>query len=81
MTDKWNEWGTDKGHKLVEYACQCVNIPDDPAAPKTTEDCVGNYEYVPNASWKGAGACTSTFKGGGKMSLLRSPERSVSVMK
>ena len=40
-----------------------------------------DYEYVPNGSWKGAGACTSTFKGGDKMSSLRSPERSVSVMK
>ena len=40
-----------------------------------------DYEYVPDGSRKGAGACTSTFKGGDKMSSLGSPERSVSVMK
>jgi hypothetical protein len=81
VNDKWDETEPDKGYKLVDYAGRCVNIPDDPAAPKTTEDCAGNYEYMPNGSWKGAGACTSTFKGGYKMLFLRSPERSVSVIK
>ena len=63
-TDKWNESEPDKGHKLVDYAGRYVAIPDDPAAPKNTGDCVGKYEYMPDKSWKGAGTCTVTFKGG-----------------
>jgi hypothetical protein len=63
VVDKWNEKEPDKGHKLVDYAGRCVNIPDDPpATPKSTDDCVGKYEYMPNGSWKGAGTCTKTFK-------------------
>ena len=54
VIDKWDEKEPDKGHKLVDYAGRCVNIPDDPAAPKITEDCVGNYEYMPDGSWKGS---------------------------
>ena len=38
--------------------------PDDPAALKNTGDCKGKYEYMPDGSWKGAGTCTVTFKGG-----------------
>ena len=55
-----------KGHKLVDYAGRCVDIPDDPAAPKYTEDCAGKYEYMPDKSWKGSGTCTDTYKGGDK---------------
>jgi hypothetical protein len=40
VTDKWDEKEVEKGHKLVDYAGRCVGIPDDPAAPKYTEDCV-----------------------------------------
>ena len=43
--DKWE--APDKGHKLVDYAGRCVDIPDDPAAPKSAADCVGKYEYMP----------------------------------
>ena len=68
VIDKWDEKEPDKGHKLVDYAGRCVNIPDDPAAaPKSTEDCVGKYEYMPDGSWKGTGTCTNTFKGGDTM--------------
>jgi len=67
VNDKWNESEPDKGHKLVDYAGRCVNIPDDPAAPKATADCVGKYEYMPDKSWKGSGTCTYTFKGGDKL--------------
>ncbi len=66
VVDKWNESEPDKGHKLVEYAGRCVIIPDDPAAPKYTQDCAGKYEYMPDGSWKGAGACTDSFKDGDK---------------
>ena len=48
VNDKWDEKEPEKGHKLVDYAGQCVNIPDDPAAPKSTADCVGKYEYMPD---------------------------------
>ena len=50
-------------------AGRCVNIPDEPAAtPMATDDCVGNYEYMPDGSWKGTGTCDLTFKGGDKLS-------------
>ena len=42
-------------------------IPDDPAAPKSTADCVGKYEYMPDGSYKGSGTCTFKFKGGDTM--------------
>ena len=69
VNDKWNESEPDKGHKLVDYAGRCVNIPDDAAAPKYTGDCVGKYEYMPDKSWKGSGTCTYTYKGGDKVNL------------
>jgi hypothetical protein len=67
INDKWDEKEVDKGHKLVDYAGRCVNIPDEPAAPKYTEDCVGKYEYMPDESWKGSGSCTYNFKSGDKI--------------
>jgi hypothetical protein len=67
VNDKWDEKEVDKGHKLVDYAGRCVAIPNDPAAPKYIEDCVGKYEYMPDGSWKGAGSCTWTFKDGDKI--------------
>jgi hypothetical protein len=65
--DKWGEKEPEKGHRLIDYAGRCVNIPDDPAAPKYTGDCVGKYEYMPDGSWKGSGTCTQTFKSGDKI--------------
>jgi hypothetical protein len=67
VNDKWDETEPDKGHKLVDYAGRCVDVPDDPTAPKSTADCVGKYEYMPDQSWKGSGTCTYTFKGGDKL--------------
>ena len=67
VVDKWDEKEPEKGHKLVDMAARTVAIPDDPAAPKYTEDCVGKYEYMPDESWKGGGTCTYTFKSGDKM--------------
>ena len=63
INDKWDEKEVERGHKLVDYAGRCVNIPTDPAAPKYTEDCTGKYEYMPDESWKGSGTCTYNFKG------------------
>jgi hypothetical protein len=68
INDKWDRKEVEKGHKLVDYAGRCVHIPDDSAAPFAT-DCVGNYEYMPDESWKGTGTCTNTYKGGDKTSL------------
>jgi hypothetical protein len=67
-TDKWDEKEPEKGHKLVDFAGRCINVPTDPAAPKNAGDCVGNYEYMPDESWKGSGTCTYTFKGGDTVS-------------
>src|SRR5262245_19480928 len=66
VNDKWDVKEPEKGHKLVDYAGRCVNVPDDAAAPKSTADCVGNYEYMPDGSWKGTGTCTYSYKGGDK---------------
>ena len=63
IVDKWKETEPEKGHKLVEYTGRCVAIPNEPAAPKATCTCTGNYEYMPDGSWKGAGSCTDTYQG------------------
>jgi hypothetical protein len=42
VVDKWDETEPEKGHKLSDVAMRCVFIDDDPAVPKTTEECVGN---------------------------------------
>jgi len=64
VNDKWDVKEPEKGHKLVDYAGRCVIIPDDPSIPKSTAECVGKYEYMPDESWKGSGTCTYTYKGG-----------------
>jgi len=64
VNDKWDVKEPEKGHKLVDYAGRCVNVPDDTAAPKSTADCAGKYEYMPDGSWKGSGTCTYIYKGG-----------------
>jgi hypothetical protein len=66
VNDKWDEKEPEKGHKLVDAIQRCVEIPDDSAAPKYSQDCKGKYEYMPDSSWKGAGTCTDSFKGGDK---------------
>ena len=69
VIDKWDEKEPEKGHKLVDYAGRCINVPNDPAAlPLASEDCTGNYEYMPDGSWKGSGTCNLTFRGGDKLS-------------
>ena len=35
---EWNESEPDKGYKLIECACRCVDIPENPAAPKSSGD-------------------------------------------
>jgi hypothetical protein len=67
VNDKWDVKEPEKGHKLVDYAGRCVTVPDDPAAPKQTMECTGNYEYMPDGSWKGSGTCNHTVKGGDKL--------------
>jgi len=45
-----------------------VLIPDDVAEPTISQDCAGNYEYMPDGSWKGTGTCTDNYPEG-KISL------------
>jgi hypothetical protein len=66
VNDKWTESEPEKGHKLADLVQRCVLIPNDPAAPKFTQDCVGKYEYMPDKSWKATGTCTDTDKSGDK---------------
>ena len=68
VNDKWDVKEPEKGHKLVDAAMRCVLIPDDPAEPTISQDCVGNYEYMPDESWKGTGTCTDNYPDG-KISL------------
>ncbi len=67
VTDKWDETEIEKGHKLAEFVGRCVVVPDDPAAPKYTEDCAIKYEFMPDESWKATGSCTWNFKDGDKV--------------
>jgi hypothetical protein len=69
VVDKWDESEPEKGHKLANYAGRCVIIPDASNASKYAEECVGNYEYVPDGSWKAAGTCTADLKDGDKLFL------------
>src|SRR5262245_50742251 len=64
VIDKWDENEPDKGHKIADAAVRCVDIPNDPAAPKYTQVCPGKYEYMPDGSWKASGTCTDTYKDG-----------------
>jgi hypothetical protein len=64
VTDKWDVKEPEKGHKLVDAAMRCVLIPEDPAEPAYSEDCVGKYEYMPDESWKGSGTCTDNYPDG-----------------
>lgn len=64
VNDKWEVKEPEKGHKLVDAAMRCVLIPDDPAEPTITQDCAGNYEYMPDESWKGTGTCTDNYPDG-----------------
>ena len=64
VMDKWDEKEVDKGHKLVDAVARCIDIPNDPAAPKYTQVCAGKYEYMPDESWKASGTCIDTYKSG-----------------
>ena len=64
VTDKWDVKEPEKGHKLVDAAMRCVLVPDDPAEPTISQDCVGKYEYMPDESWKGSGTCTDNYPDG-----------------
>ena len=75
VNDKWDEKEVEKGHKLVDYAGRCVNVPSDPAATKVAMDCVGKYEYMPDESWKASGTCTHTYKGRPGDTVLRAGRR------
>jgi hypothetical protein len=67
LTDTWNETEVEKGHKLADWVGRCIAVPDDPAAPKYTEECAVKYEYMPDESWKATGTCTFTLPGGDKV--------------
>ena len=68
VNDKWDVKEPEKGHKLVDAAMRCVLIPNDLAEPAISQDCAGNYEYMPDGSWKGTGTCTDNYPEG-KISL------------
>ncbi len=61
VNDKWEEKEQKPGHKVVDYAGRCVKVPDNAASPKVTEDCTGQYEYLPDGSWSGSGSCTAKY--------------------
>lgn len=66
VTDKWDEKELEKGHKIADAVMRCVAVPDDPALDKYAQDCTGKYEYMPDQSWRSAGSCTNSYKGGDK---------------
>jgi hypothetical protein len=66
VSDKWDVKEPEKGHKLIDYGGRCVFIPNEAAAEKATQECVGSFEYMPDGSYKANGTCTHTFKNGDK---------------
>jgi hypothetical protein len=67
VNDKWDVKEPEKGHKLVEYAGRCVSIPDDEQTePMYSMECVGNYEFMPDESWKGTGTALTRLRVGTK---------------
>jgi hypothetical protein len=66
VSDKWDVKEPEKGHKLIDYGGRCVFIPNDTAAEKATQECAGNFEYMPDGSYEANGTCTHTFKSGDK---------------
>ena len=64
VMDKWVEKELDKGHKVVDSSARCVDVPDDESDPKYTQVCPGQYEYMPDETWKAIGTCTDTYKSG-----------------
>ncbi len=69
VNDKWDETEPEKGHKLVDYAGRCVKVPDSATAAKSTEDCAGKYEYMPDGSWTASGTCNVKLKGGDTLAI------------
>jgi hypothetical protein len=67
--DKWNENQPEKVRKLVDYAGRCMIVPNDPTAPKVTEECTGQFEYMPDETWKANGTCIDTYPSGDKKYL------------
>jgi hypothetical protein len=67
VSDKWDVKEPEKGHKLVDYAGRCIDVPDDQTQASYFEDCVGKYEYMPDGNWKGSGTCTRNLKSGDKI--------------
>ena len=64
VNDKWDVKEPEKGHKLVEAAMRCVLVPDDPAEPTISQDCVGNYEYMPDGAGRVQEPAPTTIRRG-----------------
>ena len=71
VTDLWDVLELDEGHSVALYKGRCVTLNDDPSAGdhKSTGECVGIYEFMPDESWKGSGSCTWTGRDGDKWFL------------
>ena len=69
VNDKWEEKEQKPGHKVVDYAGRCVKVPDNAATPKVTEDCTGQYEYLPDGVWSGSGSCTAKYNSNDTISV------------
>jgi hypothetical protein len=69
VNDKWEEKELGKDHKVADYAGRCVKVPEAPTAAKSTEECTGKYEYMPNGTWQANGTCLVTIKEGETFSI------------
>jgi hypothetical protein len=63
VNDKWDVKEPEKGHKLVDYAGRCVNVPDDAAAPKSTADCASTSTCLMEVG-RAAGPALTPIKAG-----------------
>jgi hypothetical protein len=64
VNDKWDVKEPEKGHKLVDYAGRCINVPDDAAAPKSTADCQGSTSTCLMKVGRAAGPALTPIRAG-----------------
>ena len=64
VNDKWDVKEPEKGHKLVDYAGRCINVPDDAAAPKSTAAAPESTNTCPMEVGKAAGPALTPIRVG-----------------
>jgi hypothetical protein len=64
INDKWDEKEVDKGHKLVDYAGRCVNVPTIPPHRNTQRTAWESTSTCPTRAGRTAGPAPTTSRAG-----------------